>query len=337
MQTISIYDTKKLTTDIITPDNKILYIAWASASGKSYFAEELKKELEAQGKKVLALSSDNYYVDNTRLKHLIYGTFDHPNLIKYEELAEAIDTFLETHSIDIPQYSFIESRRTGYNHFSGEVDHIIVEWLYTLSCLPLKKNALSFYVDSDSEELIMRRLIRDQERTAQAPNLIIDDISKVFPMRNIFGVPQKRESDYIITNGYEILEKQGDISHYRRREDAIVWEKIDEVFFVDYEYNDLSHDNGTLVVSETYKDPAGDLDYVVLTKRKNTLTHDTEQFKTLNVRLNQPGIITTIHALAQLAWLKLINTVHKTISQYKQEDKIITLKHRGEDTFEKIS
>lgn len=117
----------KIIQEVEKDKRKLIIVAGASASGKSYFAEQLKKGLEEQGKKVLSVSSDSYYVDNTRLKHTIYGTFDHPKLIRYDELQKDILRYMQKQEINIPQYSFVESSRTGYTEFKGDVDYIIVE------------------------------------------------------------------------------------------------------------------------------------------------------------------------------------------------------------------
>jgi uridine kinase len=95
---------------------KVIYLAGASASGKSYIAEEIAKRLEASGKRILTISSDNYYVGDTGIKSVIYGTYDHPALIDYEMLSANIGEYLLTKSFALPQYSFGESRRTGFKN-----------------------------------------------------------------------------------------------------------------------------------------------------------------------------------------------------------------------------
>jgi uridine kinase len=62
-------------------------------------------------------------------------------------------------------------------------------------------------VDSDTEELIFRRLVRDQQRVNEPLYMIVSMLGKVFPMWNIFGNPQKKNADLIVDNSYEILEK----------------------------------------------------------------------------------------------------------------------------------
>jgi uridine kinase len=80
-----------ITQEIINNNHKLIYLAGASASGKSYIGEELVKQLTKSGKKVLLISSDSYYSDASNLKYMLYGTFDHPKLIDYDLLQSDIE------------------------------------------------------------------------------------------------------------------------------------------------------------------------------------------------------------------------------------------------------
>ena len=106
---------------------KLVYIAGASASGKTYIAEEIAKKLQAAGKKVITISSDNYYMSDTGIKSVIYGTFDHPGLIDYTLLGQNIEEYMTKGSFMLPLYSFAESRRTGFKEVNDQADIVIVE------------------------------------------------------------------------------------------------------------------------------------------------------------------------------------------------------------------
>lgn len=106
---------------------RLIYIAGASASGKSYFAKLLKEELEKDGHKVLSISSDDYYDNLSSIKYLLYGTFDHPNLIDYDLLQKNIDEYLSTGKTTLPKYSFVERRRVASEVVNGSAEYIIVE------------------------------------------------------------------------------------------------------------------------------------------------------------------------------------------------------------------
>ncbi len=322
-----------LTSKVIESGQKLIYVAGASASGKSYCANLLKESLEKKGHKVLALSSDSYYVDNTRLKHMIYGTFDHPKLIRYDELGKDIKKFLATNEIKIPEYSFVESRRVGAEHFSGEVDYIIVEGLYTISSLQVSSQegrGINIFVDSPTEELIMRRLIRDQERTQQGVDAIIGDVTKVFPMWNIYGLGQRKKADFVIDNDYEILDTKGEKNEFTKTElsKKECGKLISREYMIDYEYNDKRNENGVIVISEAYKNLKKDLEYVMVSKRKTQFNSKGHTFTTISMKSTQLWIITQLHMLMQLSWMKLQRVVKKTISMYEKDGKKYTIKER---------
>lgn len=178
----------------------------------------------------------------------------------------------------------------------------------------------------------MRRLIRDQERTKQGVDAIIGDITKVFPMRNIYGKSQRKKADICIDNPYEILEKKGKKQHYQRThmDNKEYGDLQHREHFIDFEYHDKSHENGLIVVSEVYKTPHGDLDHVRISKRKHE-KDNREKFATMSMKSTQLGIITQLHTLMQLAGMKLKRKVKKSISTYKQAngDKLIIKKRRN--------
>jgi len=94
--TIKITDNKKVIEHIQNTNTKLIYIAGASASGKSYFAKKLATQLKKQQYKVLEISSDDYYNNETNLQYLLYGSFDHPKLIDYPLLQKNINEYFKT-------------------------------------------------------------------------------------------------------------------------------------------------------------------------------------------------------------------------------------------------
>jgi len=81
--------------------------------------------------------------------------------------------------------------------------------LYSISQLPDTHNPCKLFVFADEEELIFRRLIRDQQRTKDPLHVSIAIMSKVFPMRNLYGKQQKQQSDIVVYNDFEILKQHG--------------------------------------------------------------------------------------------------------------------------------
>lgn len=125
--TLSIANMDGIISQITNSKKKLIYVAGASASGKSYIAQLIAKELEQKGKKVLTISSDSYYKDDTWLKSVLYGTFDHPDLIEYELLEKHIDEYMKKGTFLMPSYNFKESKRDTWTTVAGKYDFVIIE------------------------------------------------------------------------------------------------------------------------------------------------------------------------------------------------------------------
>jgi len=124
---LAFHQISTLVDTILQEQKKLIYCAGASASGKSFIAQELVQQLEKKGKKVLLISSDNYYSNESQLKYLLYGTFDHPKLINYDVLEENLKQYFTQGQFELPVYSFIEKRTSNYITIDQEYDIVIVE------------------------------------------------------------------------------------------------------------------------------------------------------------------------------------------------------------------
>lgn len=207
--TLSIANMEGIIGEILLAKKKLIYVAGASASGKSYIAQLIAKELEKRGKTVLTVSSDNYYKDDTWLKAVLYGTFDHPDLIEYDLLEKHIDQYMTHKTFDMPTYNFKESKRDIAITLSGDFDFVIIEGLYTITKLHDKHNPLKIFVTAPEEDLVVRRLLRDPARVGEPLYMVVGALNNVYPMRNIFGKTQSKDADLIIDNYYDLLAKDG--------------------------------------------------------------------------------------------------------------------------------
>lgn len=159
--------------EIFNAQKKLIFVAGASASGKSYIAQLIAKELENKGKKVITISSDNYYKDDTWLKAVLYGTFDHPDLIEYELLEKHIDQCMQNKAFNMPTYNFKESKRDIAITLNGDFDYVIIEGLYTISKLSDQHNPFKIFVTAPEEDLVVRRLLRDPARVGEPLYMVV--------------------------------------------------------------------------------------------------------------------------------------------------------------------
>lgn len=307
--------------------SKLIYVAGASASGKTYFNKSLWLALEKMWHKVLNISSDDYYTDQTWLQFLLYGTFDHPNMIQYDVLQKNIDEYFVTGKTTLPKYSFIERRRVSLERVQEDYDYVLVEWLYTISQLADTNDPFKIFVDSHIEELIFRRLLRDQERTKEGIDMIVSMLGKVFPMWTLYGQPQRDAADIIVDNDFSVMEKAGMLEEYiaTTADESSFGELYKKEYIKDFIYDDSYEGNGCIVVSEVYRWENELLDSVIISKRQiDDIKKDS--FRTIAIRLYQPGSLTEVHTLLQLAWLYYVWHAHWIQSIYKDGDNEIILK-----------
>jgi len=310
----------KIIEQVYNANTKLIYVAWASASWKSYFAKILAQKLTKKWKKVLEISSDDYYSDQTNLQFLLYGTFDHPNLIEYDLLQKNINEYFSKWNTKIPVYSFKESRRIDYKKVSEKYDYIIVEGLYTIEKLNNKNNPFKIFVHSNTEELIFRRIIRDQTRFKDTIESIIGMIGKVFPMRTLYGKPQQKKADLVIHNNYQIMQKEWKPISFKllKQKPKPKWTLTKKLYIYDFIYNDDSDQNGVIYVSEVYEKKWWLLKHIIITKSR---IDDPKQksYQRIIIPLYKAWSLTMIHSLLQNGGLKLIWKNHK--EEYTYETK----------------
>lgn len=318
--------------------SKLIYVAGASASWKSFFNKKLQEALTAKGHRVLNISSDDYYTDLTNINFMLYGTFDHPHLIDYRGLQQDIDTLFEKGKVKLPQYSFKERRTVSYRHIDTfNYDYVLVEWLYTISQLWNAHNPFKIFVDSHIEELIFRRLVRDQERVSEPLHDIVSMLGKVFPLWKVYGDGQREKWDMIVFNDYNILDAKGESYtlkkvDYKKSELGTLQKRE---YVNEFLYDDTHPGNGVVVVSEVYRDKYGFLDGVIVSKKNRN--GDPRKFTEISMRINQPWFLTVIHTLLQTAGLRYIGREKRVESTYKNGDKEVTIKERAGEMFEKVA
>ncbi|SDW47189.1 nucleoside kinase [Tepidimicrobium xylanilyticum] len=165
-------------------DINIILIAGPSSSGKTTFAQRLAIHLKVNGKRPIAISVDDYFVDRDKTPLNEKGEFDFESIeaIDLERLNEDLVRLLEGQEIELPKYNFI----TGKSENSGvkirvDKDHpIIVEGIHGLNPrltehIP-EKNKFKIYISAltqlnidahnritTTDTRFIRRLVRDSK------------------------------------------------------------------------------------------------------------------------------------------------------------------------------
>lgn len=165
-------------------DIHIILIAGPSSSGKTTFAQRLGVHLRVNGKRPVAISADNYFVDreNTPLNEKGEYDFESLEAINLKQFNEDLVKLLEGEQIELPKFNFIEgvSEKSGIK-IKVDKDHpIIVEGIHGLNprlatYIP-EKNKFKIYISaltqlnldahnriSTTDTRLIRRMVRDNK------------------------------------------------------------------------------------------------------------------------------------------------------------------------------
>ncbi len=182
----------------------IIQVAGGSASGKtSAVADKIKSRF---GDKAAILSMDDYYrgrsyMDREKERGVILN-WDQPEALDLGLLKEHLALLKRETFIDKPVYSFKSGEPIGSEVFrSAKV--IILEGLFALNEALVGEGDIRIFVDIGFHGRILRRLLRDVERTGQKPSDILKYFSEIVePMHEKYVQATKNNADIIINNEY---------------------------------------------------------------------------------------------------------------------------------------
>ncbi|MDR7871554.1 MAG: nucleoside kinase [Tissierellaceae bacterium] len=202
-------------------DNNIILIAGPSSSGKTTFAQRLAIQLKVNGKKPIAISLDDYFVNREDTPLNPDGSYDFEALeaVDLELLNMDLLKLIEGQSIELPKFNFL----TGKREKSGKVikvddNHpIIIEGIHGLNPkltyeIP-EKHKFKIYISAltqlnlDSHNRIattdtrlIRRMVRDVKYRGNDPLRTFELWSGVRAgeERNIF--PYQEEADVMFNS-----------------------------------------------------------------------------------------------------------------------------------------
>ncbi len=177
-------------------------ITGGSGSGKTTVVNHILNSL--QHDEVDVIYQDSYYND---LSHLSYNereavNFDHPKSIDFKLLVEHLKQLKSGKVIQQPVYSFKEHNRTAETITTHPRKVMIVEGILILTNPELRDMLdIKIYVDTDSDERLMRRLKRDITERGRDINEVISRYQTTLkPMHRQFIEPTKAYADIIIPN-----------------------------------------------------------------------------------------------------------------------------------------
>ncbi|VUZ54561.1 unnamed protein product [Hymenolepis diminuta] len=213
----------------------VVGICGGSGSGKTTVAQKIIEKLNVSW--VSILSMDSYYKVLSEEEKLIAlegrYDFDHPSAIDSKLLINHLSRLKEGKSIQVPEYDFSTHSRVAKTRTLYGANVVIFEGIMAFCYPELSKLLdLKIFVDTDSDERLSRRLLRDIcIRGRQIEDVLLQYETTVKPAYDTYIAPTMSMADIIIPGGGEnavaidlivrVVEKRlKEQSHHLRSEQA---------------------------------------------------------------------------------------------------------------------
>lgn len=180
----------------------VIGVSGGSASGKTTVANRIKDEFKDS---VELLSHDYYYLPHYDMpfEERARQNYDHPTAFDTERFIRDIKELKEWKAIERPVYSYTEHNRLAETVTVNPAKVIIVEGFMIFENADLRDLMdIKVFVDTDADERLMRRILRDvHERGRSLESVITQYSNTVKPMHELFVEPTKKYADIIIPRG----------------------------------------------------------------------------------------------------------------------------------------
>jgi uridine kinase len=181
----------------------VIGIAGGTGSGKTTVVKKIVESLPKD--EVVLLPQDSYYKDSSHipLSERQNINFDHPDAFDWELLSKQLKMLKDGKSIEQPTYSYLTCIRGKETIHIEPRGVVIVEGILALCDQGLRKQIdLKVFVDTDSDERLIRVIKRDMKERGRTAEMVMDRYIKVLkPMHLQFIEPTKRYADIIIPEG----------------------------------------------------------------------------------------------------------------------------------------
>lgn len=180
----------------------IVGVAGGTGSGKTTLAEHIAA---AFGDSVTVIAHDSYYhlqVGKTYEQRCLTN-YDHPDAFETDLLRAHLDALCRGQSVNVPVYDYTIHNRSDKVVTVHPTPLIVLEGILIFSDASLRDMMdLRVFVDTDADERILRRILRDtKERARSLDSVISQYLTTVKPMHEAFVEPYKRYADVIVPGG----------------------------------------------------------------------------------------------------------------------------------------
>ena len=182
---------------------KIIGIAGGTGSGKTTVVKKIVEALPPHFVAVVPL--DSYYNDTSHMteEQRRAINFDHPDAFDWQLLVKHVDLLRNGEAVEQPTYSYLKCNREKETVHVEPKPVIIIEGIMALLNKQLRDMMdLKIFVDTDSDERLIRNIQRDCVERGRTVEMVIDRYHKVLkPMHEQFIEPTKKFADLIIPLG----------------------------------------------------------------------------------------------------------------------------------------
>jgi len=183
----------------------IIGIAGGTGLGKTTVVRKIAEALPPHH--VVVVPLDSYYNDTSHMteeeRHAI--NFDHPDAFDWKLLIKQVNELRNGQAVEQPTYSYIKCNRLKETLHVEPKPVIIIEGIMTLLNKKLRDMMdLKIFVDTDSDERLIRNIQRDVLERGRTVDMVISRYLEVLkPMHEQFIEPTKKYADLIIPQGGE--------------------------------------------------------------------------------------------------------------------------------------
>ena len=183
-------------------DVMIIGVAGGTGSGKTTLAAHIARKF---GDKVAVITHDSYYraQNDKTYEERCTQNYDHPDAFETELLKSHVKALVNGKAVDVPVYYYTVHNRSDKTVTVMPKTVIVLEGILLFHDKELRDMMdLKIFVDTDADERILRRIIRDTEdRGRTLDSVITQYLTTVKPMHNAFVEPYKRYADIIVPGG----------------------------------------------------------------------------------------------------------------------------------------
>ena len=180
----------------------IIGVAGGTGSGKTTLARHIAN---AFGDRVAVITHDSYYraQNDKSIEERALQNYDHPDAFETDLLCHHLEMLTNGQAVDVPVYDYTIHNRSDTTVRVEPKPVIVLEGILLFSDEKLREAMdLKIFVDTDADERILRRIMRDTaERGRTLESVIKQYLTTVKPMHDAFVEPFKRYADVIVPGG----------------------------------------------------------------------------------------------------------------------------------------